>query len=78
MGNCSSMIHELSSHEQLEYSVIAYASGAPFGAKYNACVVQLKYDPDPGVLAGLTGKGDTPLAAMADLFNRADQVTRSE
>jgi len=72
------MIHELSSDEQLEYSVLAYASGAPFGAKYNACVVQLKYDPDPGILADLTGHGDTPLAALANLFDRADQVTRSE
>jgi len=72
------MIHELSSDEQLEYSVIAYASGAPFGSKYNACVVQLRHDPDPGVLAGLTGHGAPPLLALADLFNQADRLTSVE
>ena len=73
MGN----VNELSGDEQLEYSVIAYPSGT-WGAKYNACVVQLKHDPDPGVLAGLTGKGDTPLLALADLFNQADRMTQDE
>lgn len=74
MGN----VNELSGNDQLEYSVIAYASGAPWGAKYNACVVQLKHDPDPGVLAGLTGKGDTPLLALADLFTQADKIVSTE
>lgn len=72
------MALELSGDEQLEYSVIAYASGAPWGAKYNACVVQLKHDPDPGILSDLTGKGDTPMAALADLFNQADRLVSTD
>lgn len=63
----------LSGDDQLEYSVICYPT-LTWGAKYNACVVQLKHDPDPGVLAGLTGRGETPMQALADLFNQADRL----
>lgn len=71
------MKYELSGDEQLEYSVIAYPTNT-WGAKYNACVVRLKNDQDPGILIGLTGRGDTPMAAIADLFNQADRLVTAE
>ena len=71
------MALELGGDEQLEYSVIAYPT-LTWGAKYNACVVQLKHDSDPGILTGLTGRGDTPMAALADLFNQADRLVSAE
>lgn len=71
------MKYELSGDEQLEFSVIAYPTST-WGAKYNACVVQLKHDPDPSILSGLTGKGDSPMAALADLFNQADRLVSTD
>jgi len=71
------MTVELSGDEQLEYSVIVYPTNT-WGAKYNACVVRLKNDQDPGILIGLTGRGDTPMSALANLFNQADQLMSND
>ena len=60
--------------DQLEFTVIVYPTGIRFGAVYNACVVSTKNSLAEDInTANLTGRGDTPLTAIVNLFNQVSQ-----
>ena len=64
------MKYELSGDERLVFSVIAWKAAGSYYARIDA------KENTTTELQHLTGKGDTPLLAIADLFNQADRMTQ--
>ena len=71
MGN----VNELSGDERLAFSVRAWKAAGSYYARIDA-----KENSDAGAkeLQHLTGKGDTPLSALADLFIQADRLVSAD
>lgn len=65
------MKYELSGDERLVFSVRSWKAGGSYYARIDA---KENNDATPAELQHLTGKGNTPFAALADLFNQADRV----
>lgn len=71
------MKYKLSSNDQSLFTVIVYPTNNESGSAYNACVdAQMSDDADD--LQSLIGRGDTAMAAIADLINQADRLTQGE
>lgn len=71
------MKYELTGNDQLEFSVIVYPTNNESGPAYHACIDAKRSD-DAEYLQALTGKGDTAMAAIADLFNQAENLVRTD
>ena len=71
------MKYELSGNDQLVFSVIVYPTNNESGPAYQACIDAKRSD-DANELQQLTGKGETAMAAIADLFNQADRLVSTD
>lgn len=67
------MKYELSGDDKLVFSVRAWKAAGSYYARIDA---EENSNVIPTKLQHLTGKGDTPFAAFADLFNQADRMTQ--
>jgi hypothetical protein len=70
------MKYELSGNDQLVFSVIVYPTNNESGPAYRACI-DAKHSDDANDLQQLTGKGNTAMAAIANLFIQADKLVRT-
>lgn len=69
------MSYELSGDERLVFSVRAWKAAGSYYARIDA---RENSDATPAELQHLTGKGDTPLLAIADLFIQADRLVSTD
>ena len=69
------MKYELRGDERLVFSVRSWKAGGSYYARIDA---QETSDATPVELQHLTGKGDTPFAALADLFTQADKLVSAD
>ena len=71
------MRYQLSGNDQLVFSVISWGDNNRSGRAYYARI-DAKHSDAADDLQQLTGKGDTPLLAIADLFIQANKLVSSD
>ncbi len=66
--------------EQWVFEVLVYPSGfkTKLHPSYQACIMPSKDNPLAERVSQLTGHGDTPALAIADLFNQANRLFEKE
>lgn len=64
--------------EQWKFEVLVYPSDSKIWSKYAACIMPSKDNPLIEGMGSITGYGDTPALAIADLFHKANRQLERE